>query len=280
MYRLFFFSSLIFFKILIPPFLYAEDLPQGQIGLSPSIFENIQLGTKPVNETIRFFNFREEPVTVQVSVHNWTINANNKLELLPPSKQSLDQWITINPLHFTVPAKQSRPVRFSIRPRVKPDPGEHRAIIYFSEAPSTKDTTAQKTIKTRFRVGVGIYATSKPVEKKAVLHSFRYNKHALSADIENTGNTHVRLKGQFIVWNENNLPQESDFDNLFSKSKEKTKPEGFAGRGILNSFPVLPGTRRTVETPLPQPEKSGTYIVAVKDTLAGTPRTHLFKLAK
>lgn len=267
-------------NLLPSPMLLAEELPKGQVGLSPGVFENIRIGTKPVNKTIRFYNFKDKPVSVHVDVHNWTLDKNNKIKLLPPNPQSLDQWMTINPLNFTVPPRQSRPIRFSIRPRVQPSPGEHRAIIYFTENRVENDTTRHKGVKTRFRVGVGIYAIAGPAEKKAVLHSFRLDRNTLYADIENTGNVHVRLKGTFAVWDEKEFPGNSNPDKLFPKKKENSEIKGFAGRGQLNHFPVLPGTRRTIATALPGIEKSGAYIIAIQDTLAGTPRSHTFKLVK
>lgn len=273
-------SAILFCSFLFSSIMEAKEPPAGQIGLAPSIFEELRIGNKPVNETVRFINFKEEPVTVQVSVHNWTLDENNKIKLLPPDPQSLDQWITINPLTFTVPPKTSRPIRFSIRPRVQPAPGEHRAIIYFTEKPATNDTTKHKTIKTRFRVGIGIYATAGDVTKQAALHSFRLDGNKLYADIENTGNVHVRLHGKFVVWNEKEFPGANNPGKLFPRNKENMEPKGLAGKGRLNRFPILPGTRRTIATALPRIEKSGTYIIAVKDTLADMPMVHTFKFKK
>ena len=261
--------------------LYAEDIiPQGQVGLSPEIFEDIRIGTKPVNETIRFYNFKDKPVRVEVSVHNWTTDTSNRVKLLPPTSQSLDQWMTINPLSFTVPPKQNRPIRFSIRPRVQPEAGEHRAIVYFTEIPAENDTTAQQTIRTRFRLGVGVYAIADPAEKKAKLHAFRLDRNTLLADIENTGNVHVRFSGHFAIWKEQDFPGRSNPDKVFPKNKDNEKPDGLAARGRLNRFPVLPDTRRTIATALPRMAENGNYIVAVQDTLAEVPRLHTFKLAQ
>ncbi|UZJ42688.1 DUF916 domain-containing protein [Prosthecochloris sp. SCSIO W1101] len=260
--------------------LRAEDIPKGQVGLSPEIFEDIRIGTKPVNETIRFYNFKDKPVRVEVSVHNWTTDTSNRVKLLPPTTQSLDQWMTINPLNFTVPPKQNRPIRFSIRPRMQPEPGEHRAIVYFTEIPAENDTTAQQTIRTRFRVGVGVYAIADPAEKKAKLHSFRLDRDILLADIENTGDIHVRFGGRFAIWKEQDFPGSGNPDKVFPKNKDNEKPDGLAARGRLNRFPVLPDTRRTIATALPRMAENGNYIVAVQDTLAGVPRSHTFKLTQ
>ncbi|MCW8796704.1 MAG: DUF916 domain-containing protein [Chlorobium sp.] len=260
--------------------LSSAEIPADQVGISPSIFEELRLDNKPLNETIRFFNFKDEPVHVHVSVHNWTLDENNKLELLPPNPHSLDQWITINPLEFTVPPGGSRPIRFSIQPRVKPAPGEYRAIVYFSENPLKTTSENNQTLKTRFRIGVGIYAIADSPVKKGSLHSFSLQNNKLCADIENTGNAHIRFKGKYAIWNSAAFPGTKNHDKLFPKSKENEKPDGLIGNGSLNRFPVLPGTRRTIETSLPVIEKSGSYVIAIQDTLAGTPDLHTFRFMK
>ncbi len=272
--------SILVLNLLCFHVLHADELPAGQVGLSPSILENLRIGPQPVNESIRFYNFKEEPVTVSVDIHNWTIDKNNKIKLLPPDQQSLDQWITVNPLEFTVQPKKSHIIRLSILPRVKPAPGEHRAILYFTEKPSQGDTTKTRVVRTRFRIGAGIYAITDPVKKQAVLHSFRLDGNRLSADIENTGNVHVRFPGKYAVWHEHDFPGPEGIDKAFSKIGETDKKQTFVGKGQLNRFPVLPGTRRTISTVLPDIDKRGGYIIAIKDTLAGTPKVHTFKFAK
>ncbi|MBC8524692.1 MAG: hypothetical protein ISR54_05780 [Chlorobium phaeobacteroides] len=274
---------LFFCCLVLAHVLFAEEkLPPGQVGVAPNIFEELHIGSKPVNESIRLYNFKEKPITVRVDAHNWTIDEDNKVKLLPPDPQSLDQWLIINPLSFTVPPKKSQVIRFSIRPRVKPDPGEHRAIIYFTEEKNPEDSTATATLQVLFRIGVGVYATADPVRKKGVLHSFKLDGNKkLSADIENTGNVHIRFGGKFAIWQADTFPGLDNPSKVFPQNKkDKEPPEGYAAGGQLNRFPVLPGARRTITTALPRIEKSGTYIIAVKDTLAGTPRSQIFRLTR
>ncbi len=276
------FSILFCFLVLAHVLFAEEELPPGQIGVAPNVFEELLIGSKPVNESIRFYNFKETPVTVRVTAHNWTIDKNNKIKLLPPDPQSLDQWLIINPLTFTVPPKKSQIIRFSIRPKVKPDPGEHRAIIYFTEEKNPEDSTATATLQVLFRIGVGVYATADPVRKQGVLHSFKLDGNKkLSADIENTGNVHIRFGGTFAIWQADAFPGLDNPAKVFPQNKkDKELPEGYMAGGQLNRFPVLPGARRTITTALPHIEKSGTYIIAVKDTLDGTFRSHTFRLTR
>ena len=37
----------------------------------------------------------------------------------------------INPVEFTIPAGGEQVVRFAVRPRAQPEPGEHRAMVFF-----------------------------------------------------------------------------------------------------------------------------------------------------
>ncbi len=260
--------------------LHASELPVGQVGVSPSIFEEVRLEGNELNKTMRFFNFKDKPVSVRVTVHNWTTDHNNRIELLSPDPQSLDQWIVVNPLRFTVPARKSHVVRFSIRPREEPSSGEHRAIIYFTEEPSEPDSLAKETLQNRFRIGTGIYATSGDVKKQALLHSVRVSDNRIDADIENTGTVHTRFRGKYIIWEADAYPGMDDFDRYYYGKPEDAAVQGLVGKGVLNRFPVLPGTRRTISSSLPVSNKKGALLIAVKDTLAGVARVHTFRIEK
>ncbi len=271
--------SLLFFCLMaLPAFdTLADDLPPAQVGVSPNLFQGIRLDGSTLNRSLRFYNYKNTPVKVAVEVKNWTLDAAGDIKLLPPDPQSLDQWIVINPLTFTVPPKQSQVIRFAIRPRMKPAPGEHRAIIYLSEVPIESEMKA--SLQTLFRIGIGVYGNADPVRKQAVLHRLSLNNKRLDADIENTGNVHARLTGEYAIWKQTALPGTVTPETAFPAISTATKPEGLMQKGQLNGAPVLPGSRRIVTTGLPE-NPSGTYIIAVKDTLAGTPRFHTYTLNK
>ncbi|MCF8383712.1 MAG: molecular chaperone [Chlorobium sp.] len=264
-----------------PSLLRADEPPPGQIGVAPSMFE-LAIGQNPVNESVRIFNLKKIPTTVKVEVYNWTLDEKNEVKLLPPDKQSLDRWMLINPLSFTLDPGKSQVVRFSIRPTVKPDPGEHRAIIYFIEQPATASVDSSKALEILFKLGVGVYGYADPVKHAGVLSSLSFDKSSSSivADIANSGNVHTRLKGNYSIWKKDTFPGIGAAAKFADADKKEKQPTGMMISGQLNQTPVLPGSRRTLSTQIPMPKASGSYILAVNGSIDGKAVEKTFVIAR
>ena len=126
-----------------------------QIGVSPSIVETT-LDDRGAASAIRLLNMGARAVEVKVAVQNWDLDDGNNVRILAPTEQSLDQWMVVQPLRFTVAAGRSQTVRLAIRPRVRPESGEHRAIVFFEEvAPKNEAVPAMRVL---FKIGVAVYA--------------------------------------------------------------------------------------------------------------------------
>lgn len=259
---------LLFLISAVAPLSSKAEEPPGQIAIFPSMFE-LPLGSKPVNQAIRLKNLKKNPVTIKVDVYNWTLDQQNELQTIPPTAQSLDRWMIVNPLLFTIEPNQEQVVRFSIRPDVQPEPGEHRAIIYFTEQPSTKEASA--AVEVVFRIGVGIYGYTDPVKRSGQLNSLAVNgnNRVLKADITNNGNVHVRLKGEYSIWTKGKFPGFERMKKLSEKDKADKANSGFIASGSMNNMPVLPGSRRIIETPLPIQGNGNGYTIAVSGELNG-----------
>ncbi|MDO5673521.1 MAG: fimbria/pilus periplasmic chaperone [bacterium] len=247
--------------------------PPGQIGVSPSMFE-FAIGMEPVDKSLQLANMKTKPVRVKVEVYNWTLDENNAIQLLPPDRQSLDQWMLIQPVDFTVEPGKTQTVRFSIRPRSKPEAGEHRAIIYFVEQPDSEKTESA-SIEMLFRLGVGVYGYAEPVVRKAVIHGVQLARQADSSpeiriDVENKGNVHSRVQGSFSVWEKRSFPGFAALpQKLLAQGASTRPPEGFIGSGSLDNTPVLAGKRRILKTGLAPLPDGKEYIIAVQGTLDG-----------
>jgi P pilus assembly chaperone PapD len=258
----------IILAVISPVISHAEEPPPGQIGVAPSMFE-LSIGSKPVNESIRLFNLKKKATKVRVEVYNWTLDANNEVKILPPDSQSLDQWMLINPLRFTVEPGQSQVVRFSIRPTVKPSPGEHRALVYFIEEPADKNIDTTKALEILFKLGVGVYGQADPVRRVAALNNLSFDKQAsmIKAEITNSGNAHTRLTGNYSIWKKDAFPGLDKAAKVASQQKEEKSPAGLVMTGQMNQTPVLPGNHRTIATQVTLPKAAGNYIIAVTGTL-------------
>jgi hypothetical protein len=271
----------IILAVAFPASLRAEEPPPGQIGVAPSMFE-LPIGSKPVNESIRLFNLKKKATKVRVEVYNWTLDEKNEVKILPSESQSLDKWMLINPLRFTVEPGQSQVVRFSIRPTVKPTPGEHRAMIYFIEEPSDTPADSTKALEILFKLGVGVYGHADPVKHGGTLNGLSCDLPAstIRADITNSGNVNTRLKGNYSIWKKDAFPGLKDASKYESLQKDEKSPAGLVLTGQLNQTPVLPGNRRSIATQFPMPKAPGSYILAVTGSIGSQPVEKTFALTR
>lgn len=257
--------------LLAVAFLLPAITAEAQIGVSPPRTEFLLDGPSKTH-TIRVFNLGEETVDIAVEVNNWEIDEQNKVVILPPTEQSLDQWLVINPLRFTLESGGSQAVRFAARPRVEPEPGEHRALVYFQQVPVPADPAAPAERQILFRLGTSVIGLAEPIIRDAVIHSVTADAAAISIDVESRGNTHVRLDGQWALWTPALFPGRENTSLIqgLGENEEITLPEGMIAAWPLNTLPVLPGTRRVIATAIGRDLEPGTYILDLHGSVAET----------
>jgi len=241
-----------------------------QIGVSPSIVETT-LDERGAASAIRLLNLGARTVEVKVAVQNWDLDDGNNVRILAPTEQSLDQWMVVQPLRFTVAAGGSQTVRLAIRPRVRPEPGEHRAIVFLEEvAPKNEAVPAMRVL---FKIGVAVYAYAGNVSRRGSLCGISVDQDATLFDIESYGTAHVRLDGQYAVWEGAHYPGAARTQPVPNADGPKaTLPAHVLAAGALPTLPVLPGARRSIRLSMPRLD-TGDYILDVKaklgdDTLA------------
>ncbi|MEM1180994.1 MAG: hypothetical protein AAGM22_21820 [Acidobacteriota bacterium] len=224
-------------------------LPQAaeaQIGVSPSRFE-IDLDDDPRTHAVRVLNEGGRAADLTVRVVHWDLDEHNEVRIVEPTEQSLDQWLVVNPLHFSLEPGASQTVRFAIRPRVEPDPGEHRAMLFFEQQAGG----GPSGIQVMFRLGVAIYGQVGDATRTAELHDVTSSGVGLGFDLSSLGSANARLAGEFSLRSVERSTAEDDF--------VLTQP--------LPSTPVLPGTRRTVWVPFHTSVPPGDYAVALRGHL-------------
>lgn len=253
-----------------PAWVGASVEPPAQVAVSPSRVE-LQIGTKPTTESLTLFNYGDRPVQIGVSVANWDLDEQNNVRVIGPNEQSLDQWLVVNPLRFSVGARGSQTVRFSIRPRVRPEPGEHRAMIYFDQILPGESTG---NLQIRFRMGVAIYAHAGEIVRAGKLNAVHVvsgtNPISAKFDISSEGTSHVRLTGQYAIWPASRYPgyeNTAPFPALGSAEAEI--PAEVLVAGLLPAKPVLPGTRREVLLNTPAELPPGSYVLDLNGELPG-----------
>ncbi len=229
----------------------AAAAPAGaQLGVAPTRFE-IDLDEGPSTHSVRVLNLSQRDTLVEVEVLNFDLDEDNKVRILPPDEQSLDQWMVLNPLQFRIPAAGSQAVRFSIRPRVEPAAGEHRAMLYFTEVVDPDAPPAQG-IRALHRIGIAVYAWAGEETRSATVHGLIVAERSATLDVEATGTAHVRAAGTWSV-------------------RTLGDPPSIPASGELPSTPVLPGTRRSISIPVPADLEPGEYRILVEGTVGDAP---------
>ena len=242
------------------------------IGVSPLRIE-IALGSRPAAEAIQIMNLGSAPIELSVSVSNWILDEANQVKAIEPTEQSLDQWIVISPLRLTLQPGRLQTVRFTIRPKVKPEQGEHRAMVFFDEVPEAEPVVGKTRVVAR--VGVAVYAHVGEVTRRAVLDCLEVvtAKRAAAAvfDISSEGNAHARMSGRYVVWPASRFPGVSAAAAPPSVTGASVVPDGAVEAAELPPTPVLPGFRRRIVMRLAREFEPGDYVLEIDGQLGDQP---------
>ncbi len=249
-----------------------------KIGVSPPMFQ-VEISDRPKTHSFRLFNYDDDPVSAELSVHNWELDEEGQTRILPPTEDSLDQWIVINPVRLVIPPKGSQVVRFSIRPRKQPAPGEHRAMIFVTSQPAE-----EKKLSLRFnlRLGMAVYATVGEVTRRGTLHGVEASADEVRFDVSGQGTAHARLEGQFAIWPAEQFPGDEATGPIESLGEEGIEISAPILRaGLLPNRPVLPEGRRFIRLPISEPLPPGEYVLDLHGSLGETQidRSFAFSIA-
>jgi hypothetical protein len=243
--------------------------PPPQVAVSPSRVE-LQIGDRPTTESLTLFNYSDQPVQIAVSLAHWDLDDRNNVRIIEPDEQSLDQWMVVNPLRFSVPANSSQIVRYSIRPRVRPEPGEHRAMIYFEQDLPPE----QGKLRVKFRLGVAIYAYAGEPFREGKLNSIELidgtNPVTARLDISSRGDSHIRLGGQYAIWRAEHYPGHEHTGPIEGVGHaDPVLPDGVLVTGLLPAKPVLPDTRRGILLQTAVKLEPGSYVLDLNGEIPG-----------
>lgn len=242
------------------------------VGVTPPRVE-VKIKDKSRSKTIKIGNFDKKPVQMRAYVRSWTVDKNGKFKLVESSEQTLDQWIVFTPSRFTIPPGGTQTIRLAIRPKVQPNPGEHRAMLYLEEIPS-EDSINPKIVTTVGRLGIAIYGYAGDVKKVGVLNSVNVDSkpNGVKAvfDVSSKGNAHVQMKGQYAIWSAASYPGAKATQPLKKKGNEPIKlPQNMLHAGRIKLAPVLADTRRKLVLPIRKKLPPGNYVLDINADLSG-----------
>jgi hypothetical protein len=243
--------------------------PAGGIAVSPGK-QTLDLSAGEDSGSIRVFNLSDEPLAIRTEVHHFTTDEANEVVVIPPTPQSLDQWLVVNPVKFTIPPDGQQVVRFAIRPRAEPKPGEHRAMVFFNrDAPPDPEAT----IAVNVRVGAAIYALVDPVERIGRLDDLELMEIgpdglSLGLTLASEGNALVRASARYAIWPVDRDPGERAATLLRNGQEDELAHAVAVGR--IPARPVFPGLVRTLKTRIAADFEPGrAYRLRVVGDLAG-----------
>jgi P pilus assembly chaperone PapD len=231
----------------------AETLP-GAIAISPQN-HFIALDEGPQTHAYRLQNLGNLPIRVRVRVAGFELGEDFSMRLLERDPWGLAEQTIVNPVELEIPPGESRALRFSIRPRVMPPPGEYRLALVVDQVPeSTSDPEPSEgmhglVIRMQFRLLSAIYATvGSPVRRGSLLEAALVPE-GLRTLIRNEGEAHIRPRGKFLL--------------------EALDGSGRRFEGTLSGLPILAGETRWVPHPLAEQERleSGRYRLRIEGTL-------------
>lgn len=252
---------------------FCSVVAHAQVGFSPQYYD-LTLEEAQKTHAFRLFNQTKEDKQVRVSVVNWDFDEHSEIRILPPTETSLDQWVVVNPVEFTIPAGQNQAVRFSIRPSVELSPGEHRAMLIFDEVPppqplgSATGPGAQTALRARFQFRTAIYTQVGGAKRTADLVEASANAKTLHLRTAATGSANTRFDGQYMVWKKDAFPGLDKVVLLSNLAEAKPQlPAGMVKAGGLPGQPVLPGGTRNYDIAFDPPLPAGNYVVVLFGSL-------------
>jgi hypothetical protein len=223
--------------------------PRGPSGLDvlPSLIEVTVRPGSLVERDVMLINPTAGPLTVSARVSDWQMSQAGEIRFAAPGTEPLScgGWIRVEPARIVVAERGRATVRVTIASAADFS-GTRWAAVLFSlpEVPAALDG---RPVLLAGRVGLTLYVTAEGTEREAIelvgssATATPRRKACLTANLENHGNTAVRLR---MSW------QIRASDGAIVATHET--------RAVS-----LPGARRAVVATIPDELAPGTYRVTV-----------------
>jgi len=192
----------------------------------------------------------DAPMEVEVGLSDVAVQPSGEPVYLDPGSipQSAATWISVKPPSFTLAAKESREIRYTVSvPADCPD-GTHWAVIFFDSGPAQKQQAKGVGVKMRVRVGHVVYVDVGQITRSGEIRGVRYqpptarNPAEIRVRFRNTGNGLMRLNGYVELRDANGKA---------------------VGRATINNAASLPGYEYEISAQLEEQLASGEYLALI-----------------
>ena len=242
-----------------------------EVGISPP-FLDLPMSAAQKTQSFRFFNINGKPTRVRVSVLPWTLTAEGKVEFIPATAESIDQWVVVNPSRFATQGGKSQVVRFSVRPAAEMSSGEHRFMMIFEqEDQSSEDTVdgeSEGMMQALFRLESAVYVQVGESTRSAELSLAKSSAGELRLGLKASGSANTRIVGQAAIYQLAHFPgKEATKELVGLRNPDFKKPDAILWTQIVPSAPVLPGSEREVPLLIEPKLPPGKYVLDLNGTL-------------
>jgi fimbrial chaperone protein len=243
--------------------------PVARLAISPERYQVSFDARGAKTQSLLVKNLSNETITVQLSIANWELDQENKVQVIPPTEDSLDQWLVVNPLQVTIPPDTPQTIRWAIVPRKDPAPGEYRAIIFIEEELADREPSKVPSVRMKMRFGIPVYGqVGEPIDKTEVgavtLDPFGAK---VLVEVSNIGNRHARFRGSYSVWPTADFP---GTDRALAKMKRFDPKDDLFTLKSLSEVVVLPENTRQLSIE-PQLPELGDYTIQLDASFGEVP---------
>lgn len=211
--------------------------------VGPAKVEKTVLGAENLTEVFEVQNFTDDSLRIKVEFEDFDIDETGNVSFYAPGHftYSLGARAVINPEEFVVPPRAVENLRVTSVLPLDNEMPEYQSMLLFKSKPIP--TRYSATISVAGEIGVPIYYTmSQHAAKGVSLDSFFVHHDSLEIVLTNTGNVHLRIRGEFII---------STYDSKIVQQDS------------LPEFVVMPGRRRKLNISIKETLRDVTYVAKV-----------------
>jgi hypothetical protein len=211
--------------------------------VGPAKVEKTMLGAEKLTEVFEVQNFTDDSLRIKVEFEDFGIDGEGIVTFYDPGyfDNSLGSRAIVNPEEFIVPPRQIEKVRVTFDLLRAGEIPEYYSMLLFKSRPiPTKYSTA---INVAGEIGVPIYYTMPDYASKAAsFESLLVRNDSLEIVLSNTGNVHLRIRGEVVI---------TTYDSKIVQQDS------------LPEFVVMPGKQRRLKVGVDRTLEAGSYVVKV-----------------